>query len=52
MLTNVKSKQIAYEINSIDDELLTELFSIKTNDAVSIMIDGCELCLITPPISE
>lgn len=49
MLTNVKSKQIAYEINSIDDELLTELFSIKTNDAVSIMFDGCELCLITPP---
>lgn len=49
MLTDIKTNYKAWQIDKIDDELLTKIFNSKLNDVWGVEYNGRDLCLITPP---
>lgn len=49
MLTDIKMNYKTWQIDKIDEELLTKIFNSKLTDVWGVEYNGRDLCLITPP---
>jgi DNA segregation ATPase FtsK/SpoIIIE, S-DNA-T family len=49
MLTDIKTNYKTWQIDKIDEELLTKIFNSKLTDVWGVEYNGRDLCLITPP---
>jgi DNA segregation ATPase FtsK/SpoIIIE, S-DNA-T family len=49
MFTDIKTNYKTWQIDKIDEELLTKIFNSKLTDVWGVEYNGRELCLITPP---
>jgi DNA segregation ATPase FtsK/SpoIIIE, S-DNA-T family len=49
MLTDIKTNYKTWQIDKIDEELLTKIFNFKLTDIWGVEYNGRDLCLITPP---
>jgi DNA segregation ATPase FtsK/SpoIIIE, S-DNA-T family len=49
MLTDIKINYKTWQIDKINEELLTKIFNSKLTNVWGVEYNGCDLCLITPP---